>query len=523
MTIRALIALLLLVSGARAAVQPDHPSVNTRAGAVEGRLENGAAIFRGIPYAAPPVGPLRWKPPHEPAPWVGVRDAGAFGPSCMQPKRDVPGRGAAVQSEDCLSLNVWAPMSATKAPVMVWIHGGAFRYGASSLSYYDGARFARSGVILVSINYRIGGFGFFAHPALREKGGEDRDAANFGLLDQIAALNWIRENIAAFGGDPDNVTVFGESAGGASILYLMTSDKAHGLFHKAIVQSGGGQQSAACAWRACAGKAAASDAAVAWAAAHLDGVQTPDNLRSLSAEAVNRYAQTTSGMGFGPVIDDHSIVGNIYERMRAGKMEPIPLIIGANSNEAGLMESFRLAPTTVFDLFGPAIEQARMAYSVSKNGLSEEDFAKALFRDALFNAPAKIIAGEMSAGGVPVWRYYYDYVLERRRDRQSGANHGSEIPMVFDTLDSLPASRLLVASGDRDMAANMHALWASFARAGTPQAPGVDWKTVDDRGMPVLVFGPEETTLEYAFQKEELEFQERLFRARRSGKADGGR
>lgn len=515
--IKSAIAILTVIAAglSLAAAAPSQPVVETAYGAIEGRVREGVRIFKGIPYAAPPVGALRWRPPSPPAAWTGARDAGAFGPACLQPELPGGPRDFGPQSEDCLTLNIWTPANAEKAPVMVWIHGGAFRIGSSSLAFYDGAAFARSGVVLVSINYRLGGFGFFAHPALRDEGGPDADAANFGLLDQIAALGWVKDNIAAFGGDPENVTVFGESAGGASILYLLTSDRARGLFQKAIVESGGGQQTARCAWRACKSQAPASEAAIAWAASLGLTEQTPGNLRAVPARDVLAIAPISAGLGFGPLIDDHSVSGDIYERLASGKGAAVPLIIGFNSHEASLMETFKLSPETVFAAFGPAIDKARRAYRVEERGLSDGAFAAALFRDALFGAPAKIVAAKIHETGAPVWRYYYDYVLERRRGKAPGAGHGAEIPIVFDTLDALPAAQLLVSAEDRRMADQIHELLVNFAKSGEPRGTEINWPAINKEGDPVLVVSSGGVKAQEKFQAEELRFQEELFLMRR--------
>ena len=217
----------------------DHPVVYAPAGAVRGIAKDGLRVFRGIPYAAPPVGPARWRPPAPMAPWSGVRDALDFGPACTQPgyrPGSIYKTDFNLQSEDCLTLNIWAPEDARGAPVFVWIHGGSLVRGASSEAMYDGAKLAELGLVVVSINYRLGIFGYLAHPQLSAES-PDGISGNYGLLDQIAALRWVRRNIAAFGGDPANVTLAGQSAGALSVLYLMASPLARGLFARAIAQS----------------------------------------------------------------------------------------------------------------------------------------------------------------------------------------------------------------------------------------------------------------------------------------------
>lgn len=227
---------------ASAAGQDAQPVIQTKSGKLRGANQDGIAVFKGIPFAAPPVGQFRWRPPQPVAAWQGVRDALEFGPDCAQAGwGGSPGTITKGSSEDCLYLNLWAPAKAkAKLPVMVWIHGGGFVGGSGSSPETFGDQFARQGVVLVTINYRLGRLGFFAHPALRQEHPEE-PKGNYGYMDQIAALQWVQENIAAFGGDPKNVTVFGFSAGGVSVHSLMTIPAAKGLFHKAICQSSGGR------------------------------------------------------------------------------------------------------------------------------------------------------------------------------------------------------------------------------------------------------------------------------------------
>lgn len=505
------IAVILSISSVHAS--SSGPVVDTSSGPVIGRDEGEVSVFRGIPYAAPPIGERRWTLPVAPAAWKEPKDAGAFGPACIQPKNPNPRRDVGEQSEDCLSLNVWAPKDADQAPVMVWIHGGAFRLGASSIPFYDGSKFARSGVVLVSINYRLGAFGFFANEAVREANGSD--AANFGLLDQIAALQWVRENIASFGGDPNNVTIFGESAGGASVLYLLTSETAKGLFHKAIAQSGGGLQSALCAWRSCGGRAASRDQSNNTLAGLGVSGESLETLQALSTEQILALSPLSNGMGFGPMIDDDSVTSNIYERIVGGEVASVPFIIGSNSYEASLMRGFRLSPQTVFKSIGGTIDAAKRAYDVKGRKLSDEDFAAELFRDRLFGAPAKIIASAAQEAGLPVRRYYFDYVLKRREGKAKGARHGAEIFYVFDNLGILPGARFIVGREDEKMATRMHELWTSFASSGVPKAEGVDWPRADNAGNPILVVSPKGFETHETFQEDQMSYQAELFKASR--------
>jgi para-nitrobenzyl esterase len=241
----AVLAALVGLAGAPAAraAPGAAPPARVAAGLLAGDRTDTGSVFKGVPYAAPPVGDLRWKPPAPARPWMGVRAANRFGPACLQPisASGAPNLGgyAGPVDEDCLTLNIWAPSVARRAPVMVWIHCGAHRFGAGSMPLYAGSAFARDGVVLVSFNYRLAGLGYFAHPALTREAAPGQPLGDFGLMDQIAALAWVRRNIAAFGGDPHNVTVFGQSSSAIDVQALMAAPSARGLFQKAIVESGG--------------------------------------------------------------------------------------------------------------------------------------------------------------------------------------------------------------------------------------------------------------------------------------------
>lgn len=304
--------------------------VATAAGRLEGLTEGPLRVFRGIPYAAPPVGALRWRAPAPVQPWAGIRPATAFGPACLQkPARQEPERSLqnGPQSEDCLSLNVWAPAKAgtAPAPVMVWIHGGSFRFGSGSLSVYDGSELAKRGVIVVTLNYRLGLFGTFAHPTLHaEDQANNRPGGNFGLLDAIAALRWVKDNIAAFGDDPAAVTLFGESAGGASVAYLMESPLAEGLFQRAIVESGG---------LSLPEYSRAKAETVATNLAAQLGAQDAAALRAVPAAAI-RDADTGIADTM-PFIDSTVVPDKMRAAFEAGRIQHVPLLIGSNDAEAG--------------------------------------------------------------------------------------------------------------------------------------------------------------------------------------------
>ncbi|MCW3834448.1 carboxylesterase/lipase family protein [Sphingomonas canadensis] len=456
---------LLLPACAHNQARPELP--RTAQGQVRGTIEGDVGVYRGIPYAAPPSGALRWKPPQPAAPWQGVRDATAFGPSC--PQGVIPGAGAreanavrGATSEDCLTLNIWAPARhAGPLPVMVWIHGGAHRIGSGSAPFYDGSAFARDGVILVTFNYRLGLLGYLAHPALTAEAAADAPLANYGTMDQLAALRWVQANIAAFGGDPGNVTLFGESAGGVATLSLLTLPEARGLFHKAIVESGGG-------WNATPDLAEAERNGAA--ALESAGVRPGASLAELRALPPEAFAGFKAGVGFGPVIDGRLLKQSTAQAFAAGDVVDVPLIIGFNSDEGSLMESFQMAPSTMLgSVPGAGLAALRAAYGA--RGATDEALARRLFADGAFSAPARWIAGR-SAGGAPSWLYRFDYVAELLRGQRSGARHGGEIPFVFDSWSAMPAIAQALTEDDRRMAATIHGCWVSFAKTGVPVCPG---------------------------------------------------
>jgi para-nitrobenzyl esterase len=393
-------------------------------GVLVGAVDGAVQVFKGIPYAAPPVGPLRSALPQPIVPWSGERAAAAFGPSCMQrvPLRNVaPDSPGAQVSEDCLTLNVWAPRAATKAPVMVWIHGGGNQNGSSAVKYYDGAAFARDGIVLVSLNYRLGKLGFEPH------NGE----ANFGLWDQVAALQWVKQNIAFFGGDPANVTLFGESAGGQDTIALMTAAPARGLFQKAIVESGGG----------------------GWG-------PNPKIAQEESADHTGEWDVT---------VDGHLLEEPPLRAFAEGRAVHIPLIIGTNSEEGSLL-GFDAHSADLFPKL--SVSDLGMLKTVyGAKGADDEELARLMFRDGYFASEARWIAAKVSAGRSPAYLYRFDYVLGVLQKRRPGAFHGSEIPFVFDRMPQIQLS-----DDDLRVEHALHDCWVAFARTGKPACDNAkDW------------------------------------------------
>jgi para-nitrobenzyl esterase len=457
------------------------PVVDAPAGAVRGQTEDALSVFRGIPYARPPVGALRWRPPAPLARWTEVRAADTFGPACVQPQSgqlsNIYANAPMPVSEDCLTLNILAPVHARHAPVIVWIHGGALWSGSSREALYDGARLARRGIVLVSINYRLGVLGYLAHPALSAESPE-RVSGNYGLLDQIAALRWVQRNIAAFGGDPGNVTVAGESAGGLSILYLMASPPARGLFAKALVESSymiSMPELRESRYGAPTAEASGTQLAAA--------VHAPDlaALRAMDPVALTRAA---AAAGFGPwgVVDGHVLPEQMADAFGAGRQARVPVLAGFNSGE---IRSLRVLAPPV-----PASQAAYEAAIRQRYGELADAFLRlypahdmaesilAATRDGLYGWTAERVARAQTALGQPAYLYLFDHPYPAADQAGLHAFHASELPYVFGTLDRTPPlwPRIPATPAEAALSDAMISYWTSFARAAAPRAAGQpDW------------------------------------------------
>ncbi|WP_293348450.1 carboxylesterase family protein [Phenylobacterium sp.] len=485
------IALALASGGLGAAATNDGPVARTEAGRVAGLVQSQSVTFYNIPYAAPPTGERRWRPPAAPARWRGVRDASTPGPSCPQ---QVPGNGrpnlggvTSGTDEDCLQVTVFAPKRARRAPVMVWIHGGSHRTGAGWVT--SGASFARDGVVLVGVNYRLGPLGTFAHPALTAEAGGSGPTGNYGLMDQIAALRWVRRNIAAFGGDPDNVTLFGESAGGVSVQFLMAQPETRGLFHKVVIQSGAG-------WYRPQDLAEKSARGVEIARAVGLEQATAAQLRGVPADLLIAKACCE----FTPFQDGRMVTRTPTQAFAAGGMPDVPLIIGWNSGEDVLMSPSRP------NLATKVTPEIRAAYP-EEAAAGETVLARANFSDRIMGAPARWVAARASSGK-PSWLYYFTYVAGRFRPRPT-AWHADEIDFVFDGFDQWvpPGS---VSEEDRAKAAQTHSCWVAFAKSGIPHCDGGPaWPAYHPTSDQLLEIGRENRVVTN-FRKPQLDAQERL-------------
>lgn len=455
-------------------------------GPLQGEERDGVTSFKGIPYAQPPVGDLRWRAPQPVSRWTRPRQATQFGADCMQKPFGSDAAPLGVKpAEDCLYINVWRPANvdadAAPLPVMVWIYGGGFVNGGSSPSVYDGSQFAKQGVVMVSFNYRLGRFGFFAHPALTHSIGESEPLGNYGYMDQIAALQWVKRNIRAFGGDPNGVTLFGESAGGASVLALMTSPLTKGLFNKAIIQSGGGR-GALMPMRELHDDTPhlASAESVGVAFARAAGIRGNDaaaltKLRALPAESIvdgmNMSSMFNDTYVGGPIRDGKIVTDVPNAVIERGEQWKVPVMIGATSADIGIPQGKNRS--ALFATFGALSGRAKAVYDRSGK-TSFDEISRQVASDRLMVEPARLIARLVSAQGLPAYEYRFSYVAQSMRREVPGAPHASELPYVFDTVQVRYGKK--TTPDDEATAKAVLSYWVAFAKTGEPKAGHLpDW------------------------------------------------
>ena len=429
-------------------------------GRLVGRSVDGVVSYQAIPYAAPPVGPLRWRPPQSAPRWDGLRDATAPGAICIQPPANGdPGVGPGPMSEDCLTLNIWAPQLAERLPVMVWIHGGGYNNGSATAALYEGTNLARRGVVVVTINYRLGRLGFFDHPALAADRAADEPAGNYGVMDQIAALEWVRDNITAFGGDPDVVTIFGESAGGAAVTQLMVAPGARGLFHRAIVQSGLGRQRSALLAHDRPGRPSVRSLGQAFARGAGLSTPTATQLRAMPPDRL--LTPTPAFYSDNLIVDGHVLSEDVVVAFAAGRQAPVPLILGTNSAEFWWI---RPADAGAYGRIDDALTEVEEGALIEAYG-GQHGYDASVVSDLVFNEPARHLSRLHARAGYPTFLYRFDVAADANLEPTSGAAHASERPYVFDTLGTVGRP-----VGDRDQraATAMADYWTTFAKIGDP-------------------------------------------------------
>jgi len=518
---------------------PAQLSAPIRAGGgfISGTNDGTIRVFRGIPYAAPPVGELRWRPPQPVGSWEGVKRADDFGAQCPQPPTG-SGVGTTTprrESEDCLFLNIWTGTADAdeRRPVMVWIHGGGFRDGAASNRAYDGTALAAKGVVLVSFNYRLGPLGFLAHPELRAES-QHGSSGNYGLLDQIAALRWVQRNIAAFGGDPDRVTIFGESAGASAVSALMASPLAAGLFHRAIGQSGGelGEMlhSRAASGVATGGQRRStpdiggpsppSAEATGVAFARALGANSLAELRALpAAEIIDRYAielgrrEPEGGANaFRPIVDGWVLPAEIRTVFAQGGHHDVPLIVGFNADEMTTLTDLRQIPRSLEDYrtwvasrFGGLADEFYRVYRARVEDLPRTYLDAQ--RDLSFGVEMRRWARLAAAGDADVYFYYFTHAPPIRNRAFYGAHHGAEIVYAFDNLGRVDRE---FEAPEFELAETMSGYWTSFAAGGNPNGSGRPlWLAYDGESEGYLEIG-DMMRMGVRLLQEKLDFMERV-------------
>ena len=527
------IGILLLVSAAAFAAikQP----VKTRQGLVEGIPGTDASIlvFKGIPFAAPPVGDLRWRPPQPAAAWQGVRKPDTFSANCVQNivEQSMPWthefmpHGAV--SEDCLYANVWTPAKSAgaKLPVFVYVYGGAFTGGSGSVALYDGEGLARKGLVVVNFNYRVGIFGFFTHPELTKES-EHHASGNYGLLDQVAALRWVRDNIAAFGGDPSRVTICGQSAGASSVHALTASPLAKGLFQRAIAQSG-----SSIGGMGLMGTRALADSeqdGVRFATAK--GAKSVADLRAMSAQQLTAPVQAAGGgrggAGFrvSVVVDGYMLPESVGQIFAEGKQNDVPTLTGLTANDMGVtaspnitLEAFQNQAKQRYGDLAPAYLKAYPASSNAEAAKASLESSRDQNRVSMY-----LWAGERAkAAKTKAYTYYWNHTLPGPRAAQDQAFHSSELPYMFNTLYM---SDRPFTDVDRKIAETMSTYWANFVTTGDPNGKGLPhWPAVSEKPDTTMQVGDDSGPIPIAADPARVQFwKEFLARPRAAGAAGRG-
>ncbi|MCP4090749.1 MAG: carboxylesterase family protein [Gammaproteobacteria bacterium] len=477
----------------------DYPNVKIDSGYLQGAVVDGVPVFKGIPYAAPPVGDLRWRPPQSVKSWRGSLDATDYAPHCAQYEADILWFDLDEISEDCLTLNVWTAGQnhREKRPVMVWIHGGGYSNGSGNIARLNSPVLARQGVILVTINYRLGPFGFMTHPALAASNPDD-PVGNYGLQDVVASLKWVQKNISTFGGDPENVTIFGESAGAGIVNTLLVAPAAEGLFHRAISQSASvglapepypdrragflppsNKAGEELVKRLNLNKLGFTDSKSAdpELANALRRIRSKDILRALTK--TDRYT---------PVVDGEFLPDQVGVLMAAGEMHKVPYITGGNNWEASLGREVGGGFSPEFAGKLLTAEDKERLYP----GLEGEALDDQIFGDLIVLSGSHYVADQMVAQGVPVYSYFLTYVAKARRAAQPGVAHTDDIAFVMQTLDNEEDLEDEVTAADRQISVLMSTYWTQFAKMGNPNREDLpEWPLYTGDNGPILEIGDE--------------------------------
>lgn len=490
--------ILTLLAVACAAVAA--PQVRVESGRVAGDTIGDLERFLGIPYAAPPVGQLRWRAPQPVRAWQGVRKATQHGNDCMQ--EPYPSDAAPLgttPAEDCLVMNVWKPTGAKAGdnlPVLVWIYGGGNVNGGASPSVYDGESFARNGVVFVSFNWRVGRFGFFAFPELTKQNPDNGLLANYGYLDSIAALRWVQKNVAAFGGDPKQVTIYGQSAGAGQVQMLLTSPMAEGLFARAIIQSGGGAGTERPAFQgAGTGPISIEQAGVNFAkrwGIQGTGADALKQLRALTAEQVTDGIRIEAGQPnnfIGPVVDGRILTGSLVKAVDAGRAAKVPLLIGSTTADNSRIDA-RTLDEAFAKTFASVADRARAAYLTDPKA-DPAYVLREMGRDLSYNESVRYVATKLTAQGLPVYTYRFGYVANAmRQEWKEGPPHATDIPFSMNTVRAKYGDQ--VTSSDIAMSYMVHKYWVNFVRTGNPNGAGLpQWPAYDPRADVIMTFAPD--------------------------------
>jgi len=508
------VVLALAFSGPASA---NNDTIKVEGGLISGTAADGVRSYKGIPFAAPPVGDLRWKAPQPVVAWEGVRPCDSFGPECPQapyPAGSIYARPPEKQSEDCLYLNVWtAARAADKRPVMVWIHGGALTRGSGANPVYDGTALAKKGVVLVTINYRLGPLGYLAHPELTGESPQHA-SGNYGVLDQIAALKWVQKNIAAFGGDPTRVTIFGESAGSWSVNVLVASPLARGLFHRAIGESGASFNRMAYLKEDRNGLASAEKIGSAFArAAGADSLKT---LRAVPADKlIEVFNNDPEGKKFRtqPNVDGWALPDEIRSLFAQARQNDVPVIVGSNANEMTTLTPPDSLPKTLAEYrkrqasqYGEALKEFDAAYPVNNEAEVRAAYLSSL-RDLAFTLPMRTWARMTATGHARAYLYFFSHAPPNPNSKMLGAYHAAEIAYVFNNLRRLNRP---VEDGDDQLAEAMSSYWVNFATTGDPNGKGLPkWTAYERTAEPYMDFG-DAVQLRNHLLKEQLDFLEQF-------------